>query len=75
MATIAVYMLIKQILVFGAVKLTRKTTKRKFIYNDQRNAFDGSSLWHFGNQFDPKCCDFWYRQYFFIINFSIIFQD
>ena len=36
---------------FGAAKLTRNSTNRKFIYNNYGIAFDGAVSWSFGNEF------------------------
>ena len=36
---------------FGIVKSTRNVDKCKFTYNDQWIAFDGKSIWSYGNGF------------------------
>ena len=37
--------------ILGTVKLARNAIKSKFIYNGRGIAFDGKSLWSFGNGF------------------------
>ena len=36
---------------FGTFKLTRKTIKKKFVYNGWGIAFDKVGSWNFGNDF------------------------
>ena len=61
LAIIAIYMLIKHIYIYIYIYIyicccqaNKKRKKRKFIYNDQGNVFDDSSLLRFGSEFDQN---------------------